>query len=164
MQTIENNDKNQGFWQEVKDERGDVANIHLHMAPFMEGAQAHYEFYKKIMLSDSLPLSRQAREYLATQVSESNKCPYCMAHHKKALELNHSSTLSEQEKETLEKLATFAKETPWKLSLVKEKFLRYFTEKQWRHAIMVVGYFHMANRIAFGLNLELEDNYEKSCQ
>ncbi|MBT3584118.1 MAG: hypothetical protein HN509_04370 [Halobacteriovoraceae bacterium] len=149
--------------KKINSERGGLANIHKSYLSFPVGMEAHFEFYKKIMLNVDLPLTRDEREWLAVETSRANKCPYCIGHHEKALE-NYSGELSEERKELLSTVAQTLTSEPWKAAVLKEKFLKQFEASAWAHALMVVGYFNMANRIAFGMDLELEDDFYKSCQ
>jgi uncharacterized peroxidase-related enzyme len=150
--------------QSIKSERGEVANIHKVFQDFPEGITAHYEFYKKIILDESLPLSRAHREFLAFKTSETNQCPYCVNHHKAAYE-NHKEDLNKEIENLLTEFAETMTKSPWKANLFAERFEQHGLSKaEWQQAVFVVGYFNMANRLAFAMNLELEDNFKKSCQ
>jgi len=158
------------LFDKIKKTRGSVANIHLGFKDFPEGIHAHFDFYRDIMLEENLPLSREHREFLAVKTSRSNECPYCIEHHEAALRHHTSENLNDfneknSQRELLSLLASTLTKEPWKASNLKEKFLQGgFSDSQWQHAIMVVSYFNMANRFAFALNLELEEDFELSCK
>lgn len=156
----------ESIFEEIKSERGDVADIHLAYRNFPIGVKAHFDFYKLVVLEDNdSGLERFEREYLAWKVSELNKCPYCISHHKSALEFTHTTSLSTSERlNLLEELALLVVHEPWKTPALKTKFLQSFSPSSWAHAVFVAGYFNMANRLAFAENLEVESNYQKMCQ
>lgn len=150
--------------QSIKKERGEVANIHKAFLEFPEGISAHYEFYKNIILKTELPLSRVQREYLAFKTSEANQCPYCINHHKAAFE-NQGQDLKTEVKNLFSEFAFTLTKDPWKANLFRDKFNHLgFSEKEWQQAIFIVSYFNFANRLAFAMNLEVEENYKESCQ
>ncbi len=150
----------------IQKERGGIANVHKAFMSFPKGVEAHYEFYKKIILDDDLPLSRLEREILAVETSKTNQCPYCIEHHQIALENN--SNLGDFKNEKLVILKLLAKEltlTPWRASILKEQFHDGgFNEEQWHHALMVVSYFNFVNRCVHGANVQMEDEFIKLCK
>lgn len=147
----------------IEAERGGLATIHTSFSEFPAGIQAHYQFYKSIMLEDGLPLERADREYLAVEVSKANACPYCIAHHTEALK-NTRAKLDKHRLHALASLADTLTKTPWKSSVLHSEFLvSGYTEAQWQHAIMVVSYFNFVNRCAHARGLEIESNYESTC-
>lgn len=150
-------------FDKIKRERGGIAKIHSSFREFPVGVSAHYEFYNSIVLKDDLPLSRAIREYVAFRVSEENQCPYCIGHHKKAFK-NTQSELCEMEQALLGKLARIITKEPWKSNLLKNNFLKIgFSESQFQHAVMVASYFNFVNRCALAMGLDLEEDYEKTC-
>ena len=44
------------IYKQIEAERGGLDSIHTSFSEFPEGIQAHYYFYKSIMLEDRLPL------------------------------------------------------------------------------------------------------------
>ncbi len=152
-------------FDKIRQERGGVAHIHSAFSDFPEGVAAHYGFYKSIMLADGLPLPRQEREYLAYRVSEHNACPYCVAHHQKALDLHSTAPLKDVQQLALDQLALAISLKPWTAHIQHDTFLNAgFSEAQWQHAVMVGSYFCLANRCALSMNIELEGDYSKSCR
>lgn len=149
----------------IAEERGGVAAIHTAFNEFPAGVSAHYEFYKRIVLADDLPLCRAERELLALKTSEANECPYCIGHHRAAFENTKTSSLSPERALALESLARTLTKEPWKASALKSTFLSGgFNEDEWQHAIMIVAYFNFANRCAHAMNLSLEENFEPTCK
>lgn len=148
----------------IETERGGLATIYTSFSEFPEGIQAHYQFYKSIMLEDGLPLDREDREYLAVEVSKANACPYCTAHHTEALK-NTKAQLNKHKRQALSSLAEILTKAPWKSSILLSVFLESgYTEAQWQHAIMVVSYFNFVNRCAQARGLEIESDYESMCR
>lgn len=145
-------------------ERGGVANIHSAFSDFPQGVEAHYQFYKRIMLDKDLPLSRSDREQLAWLTSQSNQCPYCIHHHREAHKNTNAKSVDASKHQALDKLAQTLTKEPWRASQVKAEFRAAgYSEAQWQHAVMVVSYFNLANRCAFAMDLDLEEGFEKTC-
>lgn len=151
------------IYKQIEAERGGLASIHTSFSEFPEGIQAHYDFYKWIMLKEGLPLERADREFLAVVVSTANVCPYCIGHHSEALK-NTQFQVDKTKSKALELLAEVLTKTPWKASTLHDNFLSAgFTEAQWQHAIMVVSYFNFVNRCVHARGLDLETNFESTC-
>lgn len=149
----------------IENERNGLAKIHTVFKDFPAGIFAHYQFYKQIILSEDLPLSRTEREFLAVKTSEANQCPYCIGHHKSALENAEAESLDKSRAKLLEELAQTLTKEMWRASPLKSQFLKVgFSEAEWQHAVMVVSYFNFANRCAHAMQLELEENYEETCK
>lgn len=149
----------------IAEERGGLAEIHSAFKEFPDGVAAHYEFYKRLVLADDLPLGRSEREFLALKTSETNECPYCIGHHRTAFENNKTATPNRKRALALESLARTLTNEPWRASALKSTFLGSgFNEGEWQHAIMIVGYFNFANRCAHAMNLSLEKNFESTCK
>lgn len=153
------------IFETIQNERGDVANIYRAFSNFPEGIQAHYDFYKNIVLAPDLPLPRSEREFLAVCTSQANQCPYCISHHGEALKNFEAPSKSESRFDLLKRLATVLTQEPWKAGSLRNAFLAGgFSDSQWEHAVMVVSYFNLANRCAHAMNVELEKDFEKSCE
>ena len=115
------------------------------------------------MLDENLPLGRGEREYLAVLTSELNSCPYCIQHHKEAF-LNHEGSIDAKKADFFKKVAKLITREPWKAGqLKKEAHLYNVSEAEYAHAVMVVSYFNMANRMVFAQNVQLEKNFKKTC-
>lgn len=154
------------IFERIRKTRGGVAAIHQAFSEFPRGIEAHFDFYSSIMLHEPLPLSRGEREWLAVKTSQMNQCPYCIEHHREALSKSSrpQSKKSRKRFSCLTKLATALTREPWRASSLKRYFLEAgFSEAEWQHAVMVVGYFNFANRCAFAMDLELETNFTETC-
>jgi len=150
--------------ERIRKERGEVASIHHAFRDFPAAMEAHFEFYQKIIVGDDLPLERIEREFLAVSTSEANKCPYCIGHHQQALGYVGEIDLPSEKKEIYQKLAKTLTNEPHKSHLLKKEFRSIHQEESaWQHAVFIVSYFNMANRLAFAMDLELEENFHKSC-
>lgn len=141
-----------------------MAEIHQAFSGFPEGVGAHYDFYKRVMLAEDLPLSRACREYLAMRTSQSNRCTYCIGHHAEAFQ-NQPQNIPHEHLELLNDFSEVLSRDPQKASLFKDRFLEHsFTAAQWQHAVMIVAYFNFANRLAFAMGLELEESFHVTCR
>jgi len=169
---MNNNDKSElkNILCTIKEARGGIARIHSAFSQFPVGMKAHFEFYDKIMLGENLPLSREDREFLAVETSRANECPYCVGHHEEAFrKILKEKKFEKSSKETarqnlLKQFAMSLTKEPWKASNFHDQFLKEgLTEAQWQHAIMVVSYFNFANRLAHSQNLDLEQDFEVTC-
>lgn len=153
------------IFQVIHRERNGVASIHTAFQEFPEGVSAHYQLYKQIILSDGLPLPREEREFLAVKTSEANKCPYCIGHHQSALDRFDPNSISENRAGLLQKLAETLTTEMWKASALKKSFIAAgFSEAEWQHAVMIVAYFNFANRCVHAMGLELEENFQATCE
>ena len=153
------------IYEKIKSERGAVASIYTAFEDFPFGVRLHYYFYKGLMLTDQLPLSRHERELLAYEVSVANQCPYCIAHHKNAFDNFNSHELEASKVEVLKKLAWSLTKEPWRARLMQNDFLAAgYNRAQWQHAVMVASYFNFSNRCAHGMGIEVENNYEATCR
>ena len=148
--------------KKIDEERGGIASIHSSFTDLPLMIEAHYDFYSKMILKNDQPLPRGIREFLAVKTSELNACNYCFHHHKEALQKN-DDPISEEKRNLLEELVTRVTKTPWKASQLKPKFLECFSHAQWLHAIVVISYFNMANRLTSSLDLEIEEDLERLC-
>jgi uncharacterized peroxidase-related enzyme len=153
------------IFSKIENERGMVARIYSDFSAFPESVAAHFELNKVLMLSDSSPLPRFEREFLACETSMYNGNDYCATHHKEAYEkLKQASVKSQDRMDHLAKLSYVLTNTPSKASYLKPLFLSTgFTEAEWQHAVNIVSYFNYTNRLAFAMGMELEPGYEKSC-
>lgn len=159
------NHADSSVFETIQRERNGVAAIHSAFGDFPAGVAAHYEFYKQLVLKDSLPLTRAEREFLAWKTSEANECPYCIGHHYAAFQGASSSSIEPAKANALERLALSLTKEMWKANALKPMFLDSgFSEPEWQHAIMVVAYFNFANRCAHAMNLQLEENFQSTCE
>lgn len=155
---------NSNIFDTIQQERGGVAKIHSGFSDFPIGVAAHYEFYRAIMLDENLPLSRHEREILAVEVSQSNSCPYCIAHHQEALNKTEQKTLSDEKYHALQSLSITISSEPHRTSAHCQGFLAAgYTKDQWQHAVMVASYFNFANRCAHAMGLEVEADFQNTC-
>ena len=152
------------IFKRIHKARGGVAAIHHAFSDFPHGVEAHFDFYSSIMLHEPLPLPRREREWLAVKVSQANQCPYCVAHHRAALRKLGGSKRAKKRYSCLTLLAEILTKEPWRASSLKPIFLEAgFSDPEWQHAIMIVGYFNFANRCAFAMNVEVEPDFTETC-
>lgn len=152
------------IFEKIRKERNGLASIHTAFGDFLPGVSAHYEFYKSIMLERDLPLSRAEREFLAWKTSEANQCPYCIGHHQAAFSQSSAAEISSDRAKAFEDLARSSSLEPWKSSAAVSALKKAgLDEPELQHAVMVVAYFNFANRCAHAMGLELEPNFETTC-
>lgn len=152
------------IFETIQRERNGVASIHSEFSKFPAGVAAHYEFYKRLVLDDGLPLTRVEREFLAFKTSEANECPYCIGHHRAAFDKISTTRIEQSRIKPLEHLAYTLTKEAWKAHLLAPMFLEAgFSPAEWQHAVMIVSYFNFANRCAHAMNLQLEENFQTTC-
>ncbi|MBT6326749.1 MAG: hypothetical protein HOJ35_12340 [Bdellovibrionales bacterium] len=152
------------LFNRIRLKRKEVASIHREFAAFPEGIEAHFEFYEKIILAEDLPLSRSEREYLAILSSEENSCQYCIEHHQEVFR-NYDLQIEEKRISFYKNLVTTLSKEPWKAVVFKKRAFEVgLSSAEYAHTVMIIGYFNMANRLVFGLDIQLEENFKKTCQ
>ena len=153
------------IFSKIEKERGMVARIYSDFNAYPESVAAHFELNKALILSDSAPLPRFEREFLAYETSTYNGNDYCATHHKKAYEnLIKVSNRSQGRMDHLSKLAYILTNRPMDAAGFKSQFISAgFIEAEWQHAVNVIAYFNYTNRLAFAMAMELEPEYKKSC-
>lgn len=153
--------------KKLESERGGVANIHKAFYALPEMIAAHYDFYKNMIIAENLPLDRVEREYLAVLTSSHNSCRYCYNHHLIALEKNIlklGKAIQEDRKIFFQDIAKTLTLTPERASSLKDAAIESgFNNAEYAHMVVIVAYFAMANRLAFGMGIELEENFERLC-
>lgn len=161
-------------FQRVRGARGGVAHIWQaigHHAPLIP---AHLAIYQATMF-DGWALDRRRCEVLATTASGVNQCTYCAMHHGaplaregqaqeevQALKLDPASApLKDPGDAALRDLAVKLTAAPSAdLAPEMERLAGLgFTETQRAHAVLVVAYYNMMNRIANGLRVPLEPDF-----
>ena len=151
----------------IKKERGGIASIHSAFEKIPDGIEAHYDFYQRIFLDGTLPLSRFEREFLAVETSKNNECSYCIGHHEEALKNQvypGEEEIEKPKREALRTLAGVLTKEPYKACVLKSSFLKAgYGEAEFQHAVFVVSYFNFANRLAHAMELELEEDFKTTC-
>jgi len=71
------------IYQELKKERGKIANIMRVQSLNPPALEAHMSLYLRLMFGES-GLTHGERELIVTLVSAANKCKYCVNHHGEA--------------------------------------------------------------------------------
>lgn len=159
-------------YDNVKGDRGKIANImkvHSLNPSIME---AHMDFYMDIMFRSS-SLSRENCELVAIIVSKLNDCEYCVNHHKVALNhywkdeerlqrlLNDINEADLSEKQ-VEMVSYAEKVTLDPTSVSQEDFRNLqnvsLSDRNIHDLVVVVGYFNFVNRVALGLGVEFSEN------
>lgn len=161
----------QEYDRAVKD-RGALANIHAVTSLNPGILSAHLDLYEKVHFADS-PLSRRERELVATVVSRTNECAYCVAHHADAFgrhasepglqalvatDYQMAKQLSPRERALCDH-ATKLTMDPGSIQKADLDILRKvgLDDRAILDLTLVVSYFNLANRIASGLGLTAED-------
>jgi uncharacterized peroxidase-related enzyme len=137
--------------------------------------QPHYDLYKSLMYAQG-PLTRPQREMIATVVSASNGCSYCIHHHSDALlRLTkdriladairtdyRTAPLTNVERLMLEFAVQLSTEPTQNFSTWISKLRKNnLTDEAILHTTLIVAYFNFVNRIANGLGVELESYWQK---
>ncbi len=156
------------YYKQIKKSRGKIANIHKIHSLNPESLRNHMDLYLNIMFSDS-GLKREQREMIAVVVSSINKCPYCINHHKEALnyywddkeklssfiEDFNNLELTEKNKTMLE----YAEKLTKNPDEINEKMIENlkkagFSDENILNINMIISYFNFVNRIVMGLGVE----------
>ena len=165
------------LFEKIGSARGGVANILRAHSVNPNVLEAHFELYKTLMFGKS-SLSRRERELAAVVVSAVNNCFYCKAHHGEALirtgadpqlvaQLKHNwekADLSKRER----RICKFAVRLTQKHNALTEKHFKKLKsvgmDEQGLHDLtMIVSYFNMVNRLVTALDIELEPDFEETC-
>jgi len=148
-------------YRRVRDERGNVANIHKVQSLNPEAMDRHLSLYMTLMFGRS-PLSRAERELVATGVSRYNGCGYCDKHHEEALS-RYSVEITSERREAMLGFAEKLTGRPWMVSKEDVDGLRAvgFNDREILDLVLVVSYFNFVNRLVLGLGVELEDEGER---
>lgn len=161
-------------FERVKGARGGVAHIWQALGHHAPMIPAHLAIYQATMF-DGWALDRRQCELLATAASGVNECLYCSMHHGAplaregqspeeviALKANPAEALLQNPLDSgLRDLAVKLTKTPSADLTAEMACLAElgFSEAQRAHAVMVVAYYNMMNRIANGLAVPLEPDF-----
>lgn len=161
-------------YEEIKEKRGKIANIHKVFSLRPQAMKEHLDLYLSIMYPrlKGPRLERAEREAIAVVVSSLNKCRYCIEHHKEAL--SHFI----REREVVEALASdykgapvdsrlrailrFAEKLtlePWDVTERDVNDLRRLglSDEEILDVVLVASYFNFINRIALALGVEFDE-------
>lgn len=161
------------IYNQLKKERGQIAEIHKIQSLRPESIVKHMDFYMEIMYSKS-ELSRAQREMMAVVVSKTNHCTYCIEHHASAL---NSYWKDENKIENLKNdflsvnltsediaLCVFSEtltknENSEDYGILTQKLRDVgFGDKAILDAALVVSYFNFVNRMVLSLGVALESD------
>jgi uncharacterized peroxidase-related enzyme len=130
----------------------------------------HVDLYRSVMFGKG-PLTRRQREMIATVVSKTNRCVYCIRHHSDALyrltkdkaftnsirDDFRRAEISAEEKVMLAFAEELTQHPAHDFSpMVQQLRENRFSDEAILHITLVVGYFNFVNRMAIGLGVELE--------
>jgi len=156
------------IYQRIKEKRGKIANIMKVHSLNPQAMRTHLDLYLALMFAGS-GLTREECETLATVVSATNRCEYCVNHHGEAL--NHywkdekrlqklisdfeSLSLPERTKKML-KYAVKLTRSPQMMNKEDVEALRHsgFSDEEILNINLIASYFNFVNRIALGLGVE----------
>lgn len=174
-------DRAQGDLRELYDRiggaRGGVADVMKVQSLNPPAMMAHFELYKTLMFGRS-ELDRRTREMIGVVVSAANECPYCVEHHTQPLRAYKiDEDLLEALGDGVIPRDELARPLWMLLDFVRDLTLNprsdearveALTEIGWSDnaildATMIAGYFNFVNRVALGLGVELEADYDKTC-
>ena len=163
------------YYDHIKRTRGKIANIHKAQSLNPDALKAHLDLYLALMFRKS-GLTRIQREMIATIVSATNNCDYCVAHHGEALlRLTKNTKLVRQIKHNFNKVNLARKDhamlkyavkltkNPYGLHLKDIEELRQigFNDTDILNINLITSYFNFVNRIALGLGVEFNEEEAK---
>jgi uncharacterized peroxidase-related enzyme len=158
-------------YEEIAGKRGKLSNIMRVHSLRPDAMRSHMDLYMSLLFSRS-GLSRAERELIATVVSATNRCTYCVRHHAEALRAYwkddakvaavvtdyHSAALSARERTMLDYAVVLTREPS---SVVEEDIERLratgFSDADILDINLITSYFNFVNRIAEGLGVELSE-------
>lgn len=164
------------IYDELKQKRGKLAQIHKIQSLNPETIVTHMDLYMSIMFSKS-PLSRYQREMMAVVVSAANNCQYCHLHHGEALlhywkdadRINQlRSDYAQLELDNIDfHLCQLAENLTLNPDVIKEESdiqpLKDagLSDRAILDAVLTISYFNFVNRIVQGLGVETDDEEVK---
>ena len=158
-------------YEAISRARGKVSNIMRAQSLNPNALRAFLELYTTLVFGRS-SLSRGEREMIATTVSASNGCDYCVSHHGEALKFylkNEDQVNSLVDGRLPENLSARAKAlTNYALKLTREPsrivkedldVLRALgiSDSEMLDLVLLTGYMNLVNRIAQGLGIEHDE-------
>ena len=159
------------IYDDLTQRRGKMSNIMRVHSLHPAAMQAHMDLYLKIMFSHSGGLRRADRELIATVVSATNGCPYCVNHHAEALNCYwkdearleqvkqdyRTLDLPEKTRAMLDYAVTLT-ETPSAVTEADVEALRQagFSDAAILEINLITSYFNFVNRIAEGLGMAFD--------
>ena len=160
------------IYKELLETRGRLAEVHKIHSLHPESMMRHMDLYMTIMYGKS-PLKRWQRELIGVITSITNMCPYCITHHKEALnnywkdnkrierliQNYRDADLSEADVE-LCNFTTMLTRSPKESSQQQIDILAKhgFSDRAILDATMITAYFNFVNRIVLGLGVNLEED------
>lgn len=162
-------------YKKVSSTRGKLSNILKIQSLLPKTITAHLELYLSIMF-DKSGLSREDRELIATVVSSSNHCDYCVNHHAEALK--HYWKEEEKVKAASENfrnldltdkqiaMLEFAEKLTLNPGLMNESDVENlkecgFNDEEVLSITLITNYFNFVNRNANALGVEFTDEEMK---
>lgn len=169
----------QGFLSELYDTisgaRGGVGEVLAVQSLNPEALEAHFDLYATLMFGRS-ELDRRTREMIGVLVSARNGCPYCVNHHaeplrrfevdEELLEALGRGEIPEGLSPPVHELLVFARDLTDN-PVADEARVDDLRDIGWSDraildATMLCGYFNFVNRVALGLGVALEENFERT--
>lgn len=158
-------------YEEIREERGAIANVYQVHSLLPETMLGHNELYTSLLYGTG-GLSRAERELVAVVVSAENGCEYCVRHHGDALDRywndrDRVDTLAE-EPEALDLSDRESALVGWARQVTKDPrgagdvhvdALRDigFSDEEVLDATLVAAYFNFVNRVVLSLDVEVEE-------
>lgn len=158
------------IYEELKEKRGKLAEVHKIQSLNPESITRHMDLYMTLLFGKS-PLKRYRREMMAVVVSAANNCEYCRLHHGEAL--NHywkDDKKVQQLSQDYQKLDLSAEdrllcdlawdltENPTEISDGRIMKLKKhgFSDRAILDATLIISYFNFVNRVVMGLGVEAD--------
>ncbi len=162
------------MYKRVSTARKSVANIHQSQSLMPAVIKNHLDLYMSIMYNNETSLDRRQRELIATVVSFSNGCKYCITHHYEALlehwkgaPLPNDIVFKKNQLNQLDQcLVDFAIKLTLKPYEIKKEDVdklkkNGLDDKSILNVVLVISYFNFVNRLALGTGCPLEPKEER---
>lgn len=158
-------------YEEIREERGAIANVYQVHSLLPETMLGHKELYMSLLYGSG-GLGRAERELVAVVVSAENGCEYCVEHHGDALnryweDRERVETLAE-EPEALDLSDRESALVGWARQVTQDPHgagdvhvdaLRDigFSDEEILDATLVASYFNFVNRVVLSLDVDVEE-------
>lgn len=157
-------------YNEMKESLGMVPNVFKVLSLWPEGLESYVTMVKGTMFTDT-KLTRAIKEMIASTVSRTNHCNYCLGHHKKFMnQYGISTTIVEQVvndpqsadiSEAEKRLLAYVEKVTLHAYKVTDSDVEGLKEIGWSHeeileATLVTSLFNAINRFADALGVQPE--------
>ncbi len=171
------------LYETISGARGGVANVLKIHSLLPQTMADHFQLYKTLMFDlRSTGIRRKLLEMIAIVVSSANHCHYCITHHSEplrrllkddqkltALQNRDWDYLRPKESERIVAVLLLAEKLTLAPSTVQDTDINQlhdlgYEDDQILQLVLVICYFNFVNRSVLAFGLEVEPDFEATCQ